>query len=370
MNDDTREVVLRRRLGELADLARTTPRKLPSAATARYGKAPWPRPTAWRAALLIGSAAVVVGGLFALSQRDRPSVSTNSTVSTTVPEPTTPITAPGSVPPQSTTYVTVNPAPITDPAGVITYATTLHPNTTWPMLATSGTSATNRGYGMAVCDGSSWTKFASLESVSGPRHTYVGTLCTITTLNEPAPGTVATCAAVTPDVHYARCQRLDDTVTGIAAPHPDSPETTIVGSDATPLGLRVTPSDAKPIFGTDVAAISSADRAYADSTVSVRLSAGDTSLITCFDISFATFKSSGCLDTNLLATGLAYAAFQDGDGPIEIVGIVPDDVATVDIAGALIHASNNVWHFTASAGSDLTFTIRSSDGARSASLGR
>ena len=369
MNDDAREVVLRQRLGELAGLARTTPRKLPSAASARPGKAPWRRPTAWRAALLIGSAAVVVGGLFALPQRDRPSVSTNSTVSTTVPEPTTSITAPGSVPPQSTTYVTVNPAPITDPAGVITYATTLHPNTTWPMLATSGTSATNRGYGMAVCDGSSWTKFASLESDSGPRQTFVGTLCTITTLNEPAPGTVANCAAVTPDVHYARCQRLDDTATGIAAPHPDNPDTTIVGSDATPLGLRVTPSDAKPIFGSKVATVSSADGAYSDSTVSVQLSAGETNLITCFDISFATFSSSGCLDTNLLSTGLAYAAFQDDDGPIEIVGIVPDDVSTVDIAGAVIPVSNNVWHFTAPAGAVLSFTVRSADGGPSASLG-
>lgn len=369
MNNDTREVVLRQRLGELADLARTTPRKLPSAATARPGKAPWPRPTAWRAALLIGSAAVVVVGLFALSQRGRPSVSTNSTVAATVPGPSTANTAPGSVPPQSTTYVTVNPAPVTDPAGVITYATTLHRNTTWPMLATSGTPANNRGYGMTVCDSSSWTKFASLESVSGRQHTSVGTLCTITTLNEPALGTVATCAAVTPDVHYARCQRLDDTVTGIAAPHPDSPDTTIVGSDATPLGLRVTPSDAKPIFGTDVAAKSSADRAYADSTVSVQLSAGETDLITCFDISFASFSSSGCLDTNLLSTGLAYAAFQAGDGPIELVGIVPDDVATVDIAGTVIPVSNNVWHFTAPAGADLSFTVRSADGGPSASLG-
>ena len=55
---------------------------------------------------------------------------------------------------------------------------------------------------------------------------------------------------------------------------------------------------------------------------------------------------------------------------IELVGTVPDDVATVDIAGALINVSNNVWHFTTPAGSDLTSMVRSSDGARSASLGR
>ena len=105
-------------------------------------------------------------------------------------------------------------------------------------MATSGTPANNRGYGMAVCDSSSWTKFASLESANGPRHTYVGTLCTITTLAEPARGTVATCAAVTRDVHYARCQRLDDTTTGTAAPHPETPDTMTIESNSPPTTLR------------------------------------------------------------------------------------------------------------------------------------
>ena len=68
-------------------------------------------------------------------------------------------------------------------------------------------------------------------------------------------------------------------------------------------------------------------------------------------------------------TGLAYAAFQDGNGPIELIGIIPDDVATVDIAGVVIPVRTNVWHFTAAAGADLAFSVRSNDGTRSASLG-
>jgi hypothetical protein len=74
------------------------------------------------------------------------------------------------------------------------------------------------------------------------------------------------------------------------------------------MGLRTTRSDAEPIFGVDVAAIVSSDQAYEDAIVTVQLSAGETDLITCFDITFATFSSTGCLDTNLLPTGLAYGA--------------------------------------------------------------
>ncbi|HEY7629045.1 MAG TPA: hypothetical protein VH761_18390, partial [Ilumatobacteraceae bacterium] len=60
--------------------------------------------------------------------------------------------------------------------------------------------------------------------------------------------------------------------------------------------------------------------------------------------------------------GLAYGAFQDGAGPIEVIGIVPDDVATVKIAGHTIDVTNNVWHYTASPGDDLRFTVSSTDG--------
>ena len=71
----------------------------------------------------------------------------------------------------------------------------------------------------------------------------------------------------------------------------------------------------------------------------------------------------------LLKTGLGYGAFQTRDGPIEIVGIVPDDVASVEIGGTVISVKHNVWHYTGQPGDDLSFTVRSADGTRSASVG-
>lgn len=65
----------------------------------------------------------------------------------------------------------------------------------------------------------------------------------------------------------------------------------------------------------------------------------------------------------LQATGLAYGAFQDGDGSIELVGIVPDDVISVKIDGTTITPENNIWHHTATAGGTaLRITVQSTDG--------
>lgn len=258
--------------------------------------------------------------------------------------------------------------PFVDDPGIITFATTDHAITMWPTLVTSADPANNRGYGMVLCDDSVWTKFASLEADGGLSHSYVGTLCTTTTLNEVAVGSVATCAAVNAGVHYARCQRIDDTETGVPAGHPDSPGTTTVDRNGSQMGLQPSPTDAELTFGATVSAAGSAV-AYSDGTVNVSLSAGEGASSTCFEIAFATFSSSGCLAANLLSTGLAYGAFQDGDGPIELVGIVPDDVATLEVAGVVITVRNNVWHFTALTGTDLNFTVSSLDASRSASVG-
>lgn len=64
----------------------------------------------------------------------------------------------------------------------------------------------------------------------------------------------------------------------------------------------------------------------------------------------------------VLATGLAYGAFQDGDGPIELVGIVPDEVTATEIDGQIIMPRNNVSHHTATSSAPLTITVRSADG--------
>ena len=90
--------------------------------------------------------------------------------------------------------------------------------------------------------------------------------------------------------------------------------------------------------------------------------------MTCFRISLADASAEGCLDRFLLTTGLAYDAFERADGPIEVVGIVPDDVASVEIAGRFIPVQHNVWYYTGKAGDDLSFTVRSADGSQTAAV--
>lgn len=90
-------------------------------------------------------------------------------------------------PGETTSAIAEKPAQdaIADPAGEITYATTDSRIATWPALSTSGAPTNNRGYGLWLCDDSSWTRYASLVSADGPILAYEGTLCTITTLAEP-----------------------------------------------------------------------------------------------------------------------------------------------------------------------------------------
>jgi hypothetical protein len=78
--------------------------------------------------------------------------------------------------------------------------------------------------------------------------------------------------------------------------------------------------------------------------------------------------AAGCVGHSLLATGLAYGAFQSGDGPIEIVGIVPDEVTAIEIDGITVKPTNNVWHYTATEGVALKITVRSADDRTAATV--
>ncbi len=133
--------------------------------------------------------------------------------------------------------------------------------------------------------------------------------------------------------------------------------------------LPATPSDLPQIFSDQISAVSLLESdQYSDDSVSVTLSKDVDPQVTCFRISLADASSEGCLDRILLTTGLAYGAFERGDGPIEVVGIVPDDAATVQIAGKSVAVHNNVWHYTGQSGDDLSFTVSSVDGTVKAAL--
>jgi hypothetical protein len=49
-----------------------------------------------------------------------------------------------------------------------------------------------------------------------------------------------------------------------------------------------------------------------------------------------------------------------------MVGTVPDDVATVTIDGKTIPVESNLWYYAAPLGTDLSFTVASSDGKKTA----
>jgi hypothetical protein len=89
----------------------------------------------------------------------------------------------------------------------------------------------------------------------------------------------------------------------------------------------------------------------------------------CFEIAIGDGTSTGCADDSLIRTGLAYSATQDHDGPIHVVGIVPDEIDAVLIDGKTIKVSNNVWHYAAPSGTNLSFVVRSVDG-RTAAVGK
>lgn len=74
--------------------------------------------------------------------------------------------------------------------------------------------------------------------------------------------------------------------------------------------------------------------------------------------------STGCFDEPTLRSGFAYGAYRDHDWPLTIIGVVPDDVAGVEIAGESVGVVDNVWTYEATDGDDLAFTVVGQDGER------
>lgn len=368
-NGDNDNIAMRTGLRQLADHARSIPRRLPSDPprlpdrSSGHGNS---RPVVWRAAASVVAIASVVGGLLALSLRDQTSTpaDTSDSPATSNASTTEPVTA---VAVQTTVFVD-GPGPVADPDGLTIFGNTTSPISVWPTLSTSGLPMTNLGYGMTICDSGTWTKYASLVSPTGTRHEFQGTLCTMTTLDEAAPNTVATCAAIQPvatDIHYAPCATVEPSATPVKAEHPDAPQTTIV--ERAGLTVAVTPTEEEPTFSETISARSSSGPVYQDAAVTASLSPGKDDYTTCFAFDFQQFSSSGCLDYILVRTGLAFGAFRDGDGPIDLVGIVPDDVASVVVAGSVVEVRNNIWHITVPADTIVTLQISSADGSHIAS---
>ena len=82
----------------------------------------------------------------------------------------------------------------------------------------------------------------------------------------------------------------------------------------------------------------------------------------CFEFGLPDETHNGCVAADELRTGLVFVASQSHDGPVDVIGLVPDDVAKVSIGGTTIVVQNNVWHYVGTAGDDLSFEVSSASG--------
>ncbi|TPW12197.1 MAG: hypothetical protein FD127_2787 [Acidimicrobiaceae bacterium] len=121
------------------------------------------------------------------------------------------------------------------------------------------------------------------------------------------------------------------------------------------------------IFVGDVGASKLASEpAFQDERVTVYLGPGPSAGDTCFRLLVGDETHTGCVPIGEIRTGLIYIATQSHGGPVDVIGLVPDDATTVRIAGSVITVRNNVWHHVGYAGDDLGFDVVSSDGSKEA----
>ncbi len=311
-----------------------------------------------RVALLGAAAAIAIGMAgFVLVQNNRT-------------DPPAPAIQPAELPESPTTTAFLTQQELV-PAGPLDYATTINALPMWPETNASEPPATTTAYGMFLCDGGPGTKIVRVDPASGPAHAYSGTLCVFTDLTDARPDAITSCATTTGGFNYARCQRrTNETDTAGAG--------TSIGAVATAdqqtwmaAFPTATASNQAEEFAGNVAAAARTEGSsdFGDDRVSVTLSAADNDAAStvdlpgvCFQIDLPGATAGGCAGRYLLATGLAYGAFQDGDGPIDIVGIVPDEVTAIEINGTTVNPINNIWHYTADPGDPLRITARSADG--------
>jgi len=257
------------------------------------------------------------------------------------------------------------------PYGPLDFATTAEQLPLWPQVSMSAPPATTTGYGMNLCDSGYGTKVMRLDPSTGPAHAYRGTLCVFIQLDEPRPDAVTSCATATLRHNYARCQRLTDQ-TDTAGP---GSAVSATANDTQQTAMRGFPSatawDQPEVFSGSVSSTATFDNGTVHVTLRDAGSTGDpipeAATVdqpgVCFTIDIGPdTQAEGCVGHGLLATGLAYGAFKNGDGPIELIGIVPDDITEVDIDGTVITPTNNIWHHTSIASTPPTITVSSPNG--------
>lgn len=135
--------------------------------------------------------------------------------------------------------------------------------------------------------------------------------------------------------------------------------------------MPATRGDEKPVFTGGVAAARLHGLAFADEQVSLSFTKYDSANI-CFVIEIPDNANfSGCDEIATITTGLAYVELGDGhSGVVDIIGIVPDDVTEISVAGQVVKPSNNVWHLRMDSSDPKLEIVVSGDGDASANLAR
>jgi hypothetical protein len=256
-----------------------------------------------------------------------------------------------------------------EPYGPLDYATTDSALPLWPYANASDPAAPTTGYGMQLCDSGYGTKILRVDPATGPAHAYSGTLCVFINLTQTRPDAVTTCATTTDRFNYARCQRRTDQTDATGA----GTSVRALASEEQQTAMAAFPTatswDQPEEF--DVAVTSAANAPntvdFSDNEIAVTITSAESDDSVdmpgvCFRVDLPGAAVDGCVGRGLLATGLAYGAFQDGDGPIEIIGIVPDEITEVEINGTTLTPTNNVWHYTTTQSAPLQITVRSVDG--------
>lgn len=235
---------------------------------------------------------------------------------------------------------------------------------TFPMVWTSEESPSATGYGLAGCSGSA-TMYAALVSRSSVVHQFAGTLCPIVHLDFPETPSVALCSSLTEETQYATCLQLS-TEDPSDTPTVTSFETGVPFVEALPAPTK---SSERPLFSAEAQALRNPSREvdYQDSRIAVSVSQAGDVVHVAVRLPDATVDS--VVGTLTLQTGLVYGAFQSGsDDAIDVIGVVPDDVVAVTVAGSVVPIQNNVWHYVARVGESLSIEVSGVDDRQVVSL--
>lgn len=130
-----------------------------------------------------------------------------------------------------------------------------------------------------------------------------------------------------------------------------------------PLLLPATPGDLPVVFSGGVSAIGTSS---AEGGADIQLTQRDG--LYCVDVLFPGIRGDACATLEQVQTGVAYGAWAGPDGVVHIVGIAPDDAATVSVAGETVEVSNNLWYYAGTVGQDLSFSVASADGSSTAQV--